>query len=61
MVSWAQRIQWMLQGKPTKEMADFLNIFTLCTQQLICAVTYQKFQGKVRSATLQVYNDVIGP
>ena len=28
-------------------MADFLNIFTPFTQQLICAITYQYFQGEV--------------
>ena len=28
------------------KIADFLNIYTLYTQQLICAITYQKSQGK---------------
>ena len=36
----------MPQGKATKEMTDFLNIFTLFTQQLICVKTYQMFQGE---------------
>ena len=36
----------MPQGKATKKMTDFLNIFNLRTQQLICVITYQKFQGE---------------
>ena len=41
-------------------MADFLNILTWSPQQLICIITYQKFQGEGRSVALEVYNDVIG-
>ena len=34
-----QRIQEIPQCKPIKKMADSLNIFNLCAQQLICTIT----------------------
>ena len=53
----------MLQVKPTQKMADFSNIFTLCTRQLICAITYRKFQGEgmVSYPSLVDFDDVRGP
>ena len=37
----------MPQGKSGKKMADFLIIVTPFTQQLICAIFYQNFEGEV--------------
>ena len=59
MVNLAQTTQYMTRGRPNKKMADFLNIFTLCSRELICAITYQTFQDKERSAVLDVYGNVI--
>ena len=59
MINWTQTTQYMMRGRPNKKMADFLNIFTLCARKLICAITYQTFQEKERSAVLNVYDNVI--
>ena len=50
----------MRWDKPTKKMAYFLSIFTLCTQTLVCTVTYQKLQVEGMSAALKVFDDVRG-
>ena len=42
-------------------MADFLNIFTFCAQELICAVTSLEPQGVERSSTLKTYEEILGP
>ena len=42
-------------------MADFLNIFTLCTQELICAVTSLEPHAVERSSTLKAYEEILEP
>ena len=42
-------------------MADFLNIFTLCTQELICAATSLEPHGVERSSTLKAYEEILEP
>ena len=43
------------------KIADFLNVYTLYTQQLICAITYQNIRGKGWSVVLKVFSDVRDP
>ena len=51
----------MTQSKPINKIIDFLKLLTLGPQQLICAINYQNFSKKGRSAALELYDCIIGP